>query len=1111
MTVGSAPPHTENRLNIPQSSAPPFAPGPSDEPSTVAGPDGRIALNSQELKRLRRLAGLSQEALAERCLREHLCVSIASIKRAEAGNPVLYRTARHLATTYKVDLDRLLPPHAPQPTPPQPAPPATATGEDALWELRSVVALHVAIDPSAPGASAASQLVHQFGGIVWPGNEPWLKAVFGVPRAYASDAVRCMQCATEVARVMGSECRFVALAMQEWTARSPQTPPLVDAALRGFDTGRAGSIVVHADVISQLTGRYVFGPAMDGAAAWRSLLHASHSDRSMQLPLIGRYAEIQQFKGLLEITQVCQGGHVVCVRGAPGIGKTRLMHEFADIARQSHFDVHEAAVLDFGTEADGSAFAQLLRGLLRLPPRTADSTRPGIIDARLKTLGLAPENEMFYRAILGMPQTAEQQAVYAAMAHATRSQRSIEALRQSVLREAIARPQVLIIEDVHWGDAILFETLGALLAQTQEAPVIWLLTSRHENDPWERHIRPFCADVPLTVFGLVPLRALEAETLALQFGQIQPSYRQRCVERAQGNPLFLTQMLLSGNELRLPDSLKRLVQSQMDRQTSADRRALRTASAIGQRFSISLLREVLRAPAYSPDGPVACHLLKPVEPGIYQFVHDLVMQCIYESMVPTQRDFLHQAIAEAFRQRDTTLCALHLDRARIAEAPAMFLAAIDEKMAARQYRGALALVEQALAIDYAQRDDHGLAMREAQAAAKIGLMQQARTGYERARDLATNAVQRIDAVVGLAHTLNVLEELDVELQLIDATLPLAHAAGHEAALANLLYLKGNLYFPRGDFEGCRRHHEQALAHSRTSRASAIEAKAWSGLGDSYYAEGCMRRACDVFSACLALCRQHGLADVEASNLFMLGTVRIYLGEMQQALRDALDSAELGLRVGNRRAEIVSRLTASWVLVAAGDTVRAREQIEMALASVQALQAARFEPFLLESLARACLVDGQQALARQHMQRAWSLVEARNLYRFIGPWVLGTLALVSEDAAQRSEAIMRGTALLEAGCVGHNHYQFRLAAAEACLTHGDPAQALLHLQALRRFCASEPCAWVDVHAGLVEAYAHWLGAPTVAQRDRLAAMRLAAAQAGYVHTMPVLHRLLKSQT
>lgn len=74
----------------------------------MANRDGRIPLNVLRLKELRKKLGLSQERLAEECFQQGFVVSIASIKRAESGANVLYRTASNLAEYFSVPVEDLL-------------------------------------------------------------------------------------------------------------------------------------------------------------------------------------------------------------------------------------------------------------------------------------------------------------------------------------------------------------------------------------------------------------------------------------------------------------------------------------------------------------------------------------------------------------------------------------------------------------------------------------------------------------------------------------------------------------------------------------------------------------------------------------------------------------------------------------------------------------------------------------------------------------------------------------------------------------------------------------------------------------------------------------------
>jgi transcriptional regulator with XRE-family HTH domain len=74
----------------------------------MSSKDGRQPLNGYLLKQLRKQKGLSQEKLAEQCAEKCLYVSLSSIKRAESGNSILYRTAKELAKFYDVSVESLI-------------------------------------------------------------------------------------------------------------------------------------------------------------------------------------------------------------------------------------------------------------------------------------------------------------------------------------------------------------------------------------------------------------------------------------------------------------------------------------------------------------------------------------------------------------------------------------------------------------------------------------------------------------------------------------------------------------------------------------------------------------------------------------------------------------------------------------------------------------------------------------------------------------------------------------------------------------------------------------------------------------------------------------------
>ncbi|TWI61151.1 putative ATPase [Pseudoduganella lurida] len=1059
----------------------------------AAAADGRVLLDAALLKGWRKARGLSQEALAELCFHRQLCVSIASIKRAETGKAVLYRTARHLAEVYDVALEQLLPAAAASATAgagtviqARPAP----ADDPARWVI--LLHLELAAPPDRALAGHIATAVLQFGGRLEVHGGARQCAVFGLPQAYRSDAERALRCALELARhVAPLGGRSIALRLVRWQPDQGMEQAPVPAAAAA--PAGVAQLPVHVtdNLLPQLDGKFVFAARDEHLPGWRRCMAAGDGDA---LPaLIGRYAETRQFKALAETTLESQAGHIVYLRAMAGVGKSRLAQEFAEIARQDGIACHTCEVLDAGADDWRAPLAQLAKSLLG-----CDMTDAGI-DAAITRLKLPADLRLFYRALCGATLAPDDAALHAAMSHGVREEGMAQALKLLVLRVALAQPLLIALEDLHWGEPNLFDALARLLEETREVPVLWVLTSRVDDDPLETALRPQLYDVALTVFDLGPMSPREAAALADQF-ELDAAFRRQCVERAQGNPLFLTQLLASPEHL-LPDSLKHLIQARLDGLAPEQARALRMAAVFGNRFDLALLREALGDAGYEPQAGGRNSLLRPSGKGAYAFVHDLVMQCIYDAIDPAQLRRLHLAAAEVFRTRDAALCAQHLYHAHDPGALDIMLAAIRLRLEQHDYAGALELASQCNRADATTLASFPLALLRGQAAAGLGKMAEARQYYRHAMTLAGRPEERIEAVIGLATALNVLEELEEEERLLDETIPLAMSTGAEAALGRLLYLKGNIYFPRGNFGECRRYHEDAARYAQASDMAETQARALSGVGDSYYAQGRMRQAHQMFSECLAMCERHRYVHIEASNRSALGSTRIYLGEPAAAIDDAIGSALLAHKVGNRRAETFARMTAGWALVDAGRLAEAEEQVGTGLELARSIGSARFDTFLQESAARIAWLRGDQFGAERRILNAVADLEKHRLQNFIGPWLMGTLALFTHDAATRKLALLKGAAYLTRDCLAHNAYRFYLTAAEVALQDGDLVSAGFYADQLAA-CASEPCAWVDHHVALIRAQLQERAAP-----ETLRTLAADGQRFGFSHTAPSLRARL----
>jgi tetratricopeptide (TPR) repeat protein/transcriptional regulator with XRE-family HTH domain len=1065
--------------------------------------DGRVQLDPGVLKNLRKTQGLSQETLAYACLDRRLCVSVASIKRAETGKPVLYRTARHLASIFGVEIDTLVgrggaaaAQDAVSMEGPQPIRQDAASAQEDAIRYGVVLQFAPLVQTPIPQLSA---LIRQFGGESHHQHDDTrMTACFGMSQAYGSDSRRALLCAMALLRAQWVDAgQPIVLELQRW---GEPIRPLAAGMRVGPKSGEP-AVYVARTLVEQLSAWFEFGEAEQVSPSYRVGLRVRESGETAFRGLAGRSIEVLQFHAVLDAVLECQDGHVISVRGMAGIGKTRLLEAFRVMARQDGFLCHDGEFRDFDVDNGSILLTHLVCSLAGVPvgAEQRNASHAPMAAAALRDLKLPGESLVFLQALLGVALDDEaQRARYAAMSDRERRDGLQSAICDLMLRQAITQPLLIAIEDLHWGDAQTLALLGRLMAATSDAPIVWLLTSRQEGDPLDAALRPnFPA--ALSVLDLAPLRPREAVSLAAEFAGVDPAYRDACIERAQGHPLYLTQ-LLANHESEFPDSLRHLVQTRIDRLSSAARNALRYAAVFGHRFELALLRRALGDIAYVPEQEVRQMMIKEVDAGSYAFVHDLVMQCVYESIPATARQRLHRAVAAIYVDADLALHAQHLARAGDAGACGALLAAMREKLGNYHYAQALELGHlcEGFAAHAAER--HQLALLRGQACVGLGQLNEACDSFQAALDLAASPAARIEAVLLLAPVLNALDRLADEERLIEETLPLAHAIGANVELASLLQLRGNINFPRGDYLQCRQWHREALRHARRARHAQSEAQALGGIGDSYYAQGRMRRAHAIYDRCIRRCETDGASHLVAGNLAARGSTASYLGLREQALGDSEDATACAARIGNRRAEVFARLTAVWALSDMGRDEQAQEAVEHALALARRIGTSRFEAMLLETSARLALRRGDETLAWELITQAAALVDRLQLQRYVGAWVQGSIALIAPEPALRDRALAKGAELLRQRCLAHNALRFHLAAAELALLDEQTAQALVHAQRLRALARDEPYAWIDHHAQLIAQSARWLETGSVGTLDSVAAVRQAGIAYGFAATM-----------
>ncbi len=448
-------------------------------------------------------------------------------------------------------------------------------------DLTGYTALNEAFDPEEVEAvmgrvkREAIAVVERHGGYVnqFVGDE--VMAIFGVPVARRDDPQRAVRAALELHRAV--DAIAAALTAKLGRVLSMHTGIQTGLVVARRSDSRSGDYNLTGDTVNtaaRLCGlanprEVVVGPqtwqqvsdyfeAEAGAAiavkgkerplvAWR-IVAERIVHRAGSRPLVGRTAETQRFATLLEACRHHQRGAVVVVRGDPGIGKSRLVAEFLNAARGQSLDCHPTSILDFGASTGHDAMRRLAQSLLGLAADVDEASRSNAIDA-FATGPSGAQHAPFLYDLLDVTMPVSVRALLSAIDVRVRQTSTLDALCALVSAHGLSAPMLLLVEDIHWADAWTLEQLGALATQAARQPLLLIMTTRFAGDPSAGDWRSALDDLPVHDIDLRPLSRDDALYLAAGAASMSAALLRSCVERAEGNPLFLEHLLLNAAEV----------------------------------------------------------------------------------------------------------------------------------------------------------------------------------------------------------------------------------------------------------------------------------------------------------------------------------------------------------------------------------------------------------------------------------------------------------------------------------------------------------------------------------------------------------------------------------
>jgi class 3 adenylate cyclase/tetratricopeptide (TPR) repeat protein len=384
---------------------------------------------------------------------------------------------------------------------------------------------------------------------------------------------------------------------------------------------------------------------------------------------VGRQTEFQLLDHALERAEAGHG-QVLALVGEPGVGKSRLVWEFAHSHRAAGWRILESGAVSYGKSMPYRPVIDLLKTYLQIEDRDDAQSIREKLTAKLLALDRALESTVpALHALLDVP---VEDPEWQALDPPRRRQRTLEACERLVLRESQAQPLLLVFEDLQWIDTETQAFLDNLVESLPSARLLLIVNYRPEYEE-PQHWTAKNYHSQLRVDPLPPATAEELFQALLGPDPSLQSLKPFLVEWTQGNPFFLEESvraLLDGDvivgirgayrlvaphrRIEVPKTVQAILAARIDRLPPEEKRLLQAAAVIGKDVPFTLLRTIIDGP--DEDLREGLSHLQTAEflyettvfpDPEYTFKHLVTHEVAYGSLLRDRRRALHAQIVAA--------------------------------------------------------------------------------------------------------------------------------------------------------------------------------------------------------------------------------------------------------------------------------------------------------------------------------------------------------------------------------------------------------------------------------------------------------------------------------
>lgn len=385
---------------------------------------------------------------------------------------------------------------------------------------------------------------------------------------------------------------------------------------------------------------------------------------------VGREHELETLHVALGSALAGQS-RTVLLLGEPGIGKTRTLQVFSASAA-----TRDAAVL-WGRcheEPGAPPYWPWLQVIRKFAERLDDNALHAVVgNGAGWILEIVPELKDRVPGV-GAPEELAGPAQ-------TRF-RLFDEVAQFWKRAAAAQPLLLILEDLQWADIASLRLLEFVVSEVTDSSILFIGTFRDSDGPAQHAFLHLLGELTRkSVVHSLALTGLTSDQTArladaVTGSRVPESTVAFVHAKARGNPLYVAELMryLAKAELLsasrslsnihepngagwcVPDGIRALVTTRLERLSVSTARLLECAAVIGTRFSFSLLRHLLEDLSEEQvlvalQEALAERIIRDLnQSGCYEFDHVLTRDALYDRMISIDRARLHQHVGAALEE-----------------------------------------------------------------------------------------------------------------------------------------------------------------------------------------------------------------------------------------------------------------------------------------------------------------------------------------------------------------------------------------------------------------------------------------------------------------------------